>query len=86
MRLEIKVIPKASRDRLVGWLGDRLKVAVTAPPERGKANAAVVALLSSVLGLPRSSIRIVAGETIPQKTVEIASPDESTLRSRLPAR
>ena len=50
MRLELKVVPKASRDRVVGWLGDRLKVQVRAAPERGKANAAVEALLAEILG------------------------------------
>ena len=34
MRLAIKVVPKASRDSVAGWLGDALKVCVTAPPER----------------------------------------------------
>lgn len=68
MRLELKVVPKASRDRVVGWLGGRLKVQVRAAPERGKANRAVEELLSDVLG---ARVRIVAGETSPLKTAEI---------------
>ncbi len=44
---------------------------MTAAPERGKANAAVVALLARELEVARSAIRITAGETSPQKTVEI---------------
>ena len=82
MRLHLKVIPKASRDRVVGWIGDRLKVQVTAAPERGKANDAVVEVLAAALGLPRSRVRIVAGETSPLKTVEVDGGDD--LRSRLP--
>jgi uncharacterized protein len=73
MRLELKVVPKASRDRVVGWLGDRLKVQVRAAPERGKANRAVEELLSDVLG---ARVRIVAGETSPLKTVDVDASEE----------
>jgi uncharacterized protein (TIGR00251 family) len=71
MKLQLKVVPKASRDRVVGWVGERLKVQVTAAPERGKANEAVVEVLAEALGLPRHHVRIVAGATSPLKTVEI---------------
>jgi uncharacterized protein (TIGR00251 family) len=84
MNLPLKVVPKASRNRVVGWVGERLKVQVTAPPERGKANDAVIELLAETLGLPRARIRIVSGETSPLKTVEIDG-DEALL-ARLPAR
>ncbi|MEK7839378.1 MAG: DUF167 domain-containing protein, partial [candidate division NC10 bacterium] len=53
MRLTVKVIPKSSRDSIAGWVGDALKVCVTAAPERGKANAAVEAVLADALGLAR---------------------------------
>ena len=82
MRLQLKVVPKSSRDRIAGWLGDRLKVQVGAPPERGKANAAVVALLADVLQLPRTAVRIVSGEGSPLKTVEIDAAEE-VVRARL---
>jgi uncharacterized protein YggU (UPF0235/DUF167 family) len=68
MRVQLKVVPKASANRVVGWIGDRLKVQVTAAPERGKANDAV---LAKALGVPRSAIRITAGASSPLKTVEI---------------
>jgi uncharacterized protein (TIGR00251 family) len=82
--LLLKVVPKASRDRVVGWVGDRLKVQVTAAPERGKANAAVVEVLAAALGVSRSQVRIVSGETSPLKTVVIDGSDE--LLSRLPGK
>jgi len=82
LRLHLKVVPKASRDRVVGWVGDRLKVQVTAAPERGKANDAVLDVLAAALELPRSRVRIVAGQTSPLKTVEVDA-DESVL-SKLP--
>ena len=82
MRLELKVVPKASRDRVVGWLGDRLKIQVRAAPERGKANQAVEELLGGVLG---ARVRIVAGESSPLKTAEVDAPEAAVL-ARLGAR
>jgi uncharacterized protein (TIGR00251 family) len=84
MKLQLKVIPKSSRDRVVGWIGDRLKIQVTAAPERGKANAAVIGVLAEALGLSRSQVRILSGGTSPLKTVEISG-DEALL-GRLPPR
>jgi len=86
MRLSVKVVPRSSRDRVVGWMGDTLKVCVTAAPERGKANATVVGVLSDALGVPRAAVRIVAGETSPRKTVEVDNLDEAEARRRLDAR
>lgn len=74
--IQVKVVPKASRDEVAGWLGDRLKVRVSAPPERGKANAAVENLLAKVLGLPPSAVRVVAGHAAPLKSVEIELAEE----------
>ena len=79
-RLRIKVVPKSSRDRIAGRVGDAIKVCVTAAPERGKANAAVVALLAKTLRVPRSAVRIVAGETAARKTVEIDGLGEEAAR------
>ncbi len=79
----MKVVPGASRDEVAGWLGAALKVRVTAPPERGKANAAVEELLAEALGLPRGSVRVVAGHGSPRKSVEIAGLDEAEARRRL---
>ena len=82
--LSLKVVPKASRDRVVGWVGDRLKVQVTAAPEKGKANAAVVEVLAEALDLPKSALRIVSGETSPLKTVEFDG--DAGLLGKLPPR
>jgi uncharacterized protein (TIGR00251 family) len=83
MRLFIKVVPKSSRDRVAGWMGDTLKVCVTAAPERGRANAAVVSVLSDALGIPRAAVRIVAGETSPRKTAEIDGLEMNEVRRRI---
>jgi hypothetical protein len=83
VRLPVKVVPKASRDRVVGWIGGRLKVAVTAAPERGRANQALVRILADALGVAPGGVRIVSGQSAPLKTVEIDAP-EAAVRERLP--
>ena len=62
-----------------------LKVSVAAPPERGKANRALEALLAEALGLPRRFVRLVGGETARDKTVVILGLAEPELRRRLAA-
>lgn len=84
-QVSVKLSPKASRNAVTGWLGDSLKVAVTAAPERGKANAALEALLAEVLGLPRGAVRVVAGHVQPRKRVEIEGLGPVELRRRLDA-
>jgi uncharacterized protein len=85
VRLSIKAVPGASRDRIVGELGDALKVAVSAPPEGGKANRAIVALLSRRLGVPESHVSIVRGQSSPRKEVFIAGVSAADLLARLGA-
>ena len=82
-RLRLRVSPKASSNRLVGWHGEALKLRVTAAPERGKANDAVIALLAEALALPRQAIALVQGETAQDKIVEIAALDEDEIRRRI---
>jgi uncharacterized protein len=67
----VKVVPGASRSRVVGPLGDRLKVAVLSPPERGAANEEVRRLLADRLGMRTQDVRVVAGATSPRKTVAV---------------
>jgi len=85
VRLAVKVVPKASRDGVAGWLGDALKVCVTAPPERGKANAAVERVVADALGVPRDRVRVVAGHAAPRKVVEIDGVEDADVRARLGA-
>lgn len=82
MRLRLRVTPNAGRDAIEGYenLADGtevLRLRVAAVPDKGKANAAVIALLSKALGLPRSALRLVAGETARLKTIEL--PDDADL-------
>ncbi len=67
--IPVKVVPGASRDALVGALGGRLKVRVAAPPEGGRANAALVALLAERLGLRRTALSVIVGAASPEKVI-----------------
>ena len=69
-RLEVRVTPKAARNDVRVLNDGRIAVSVTTVPEGGKANAAVLKLLSKALGVPKSSLRIVRGETVRDKLVE----------------
>jgi uncharacterized protein (TIGR00251 family) len=69
--LNVKVVPGSSRDRVAGRYGDGIKVQVSAPPEGGRANRAVEALLAGALGLKAQQVRVVKGHTQPRKVVEV---------------
>ena len=85
-RLEIKVIPGASRSEVSGWLGQCLKVKVAAAPEKGKANQAVIKLLSEILKIQESAMAIVSGLTSQRKVVEISGLSQQQLESVLPSK
>jgi len=82
-RLAVKVVPGASRAELGGWLGETLKVRVTAPPEGGRANLMVGRLVAEALGLPASAVRLVAGAGSQRKVLEIDGLDARAVRLRL---
>jgi len=81
--INLRVTPSASRDALMGWRGDVLRLRVTAPAQRGKANQAVLRLLAAALGIERRRLRIVRGETSRQKVVSVDGLDEAEIRARL---
>lgn len=76
VRLRLKVRPQARRAGIDGVVPDRdgeaLSVSVTAAPEDGKANAAVIALLASALGVAKSAISVTQGAAARRKTVHVA--------------
>ncbi len=76
-------MPGASHSSIVGWLGDSLKVRVSAPPERGKANESVLKLIAQQLDLPSNSICLVSGARSARKTIEITGMAEAEVRQRL---
>ncbi len=83
--LRVRVAPGASRERIVGPHGDALKVAVAAPPERGRANERVVALLAAAFELPVARLAVVAGATSRNKKVLVSGVGSADLCRRLAA-
>jgi hypothetical protein len=82
-RLRIKVVPGSSRDEVVGRLGDALTIKVTAPPQKGRPNEAVVALLADRLGLSAALVAVVGGHSSPSKVIAITGMDDQAIRNAL---
>ena len=80
-RLLVKVVPGASTSNIAGWLGQELKVRVSAPPEQGKANQKVVDVLAKYLGLPAKQVKIIKGHTSAHKIVEFQGIDQAALKT-----
>lgn len=78
--LQIKVITRSQRNEIVGWMNDILKIKVTAVPEKGKANIAVVKLLAAILHIPMSEIQIESGFTTSKKNIILDRKHILTLR------
>ena len=70
--VRLKVMPGAAREAITRGSDGKLRLAVTAAPERGKANAAAVELLARALGIPKSSVAVIQGASARQKTLRIA--------------
>ena len=83
VRIDLKVVPRSPRTIVDGVRGERLVVRVTSAPVDNAANDAVIDLLARTLDVPKRSLRIVAGATSRQKTVEISGLDASTALARL---
>lgn len=83
MLLRVRVHPGARRQELRGVHGGALRIAVTAAPERGRANAAVCALLADALAVRRDAVQVVAGASGRDKTVAIEGLVASEVVGRL---
>ena len=79
----VKVQPRARRNAITGILGDALKVSLTAPPLEGRANQALVEFLAELLKVPRSSIKIAAGQNSRRKVICVNGLSAEAVRSRL---
>lgn len=81
--LKVRAAPGAKVERVVGVHGDALKVAVQAPPEKGRANERILALLADALGLAQRSLSVASGATARDKTVRIMGLSSDEVRARL---
>ena len=82
-QVRIRLSPGARRSELVGRHGAGWKARVAAPPERGKANAALEELLAGLLGVPRTRVRLAGGRTARDKVVEVDGLDTAEIEARL---
>lgn len=79
----VKVIPRAKRDEIVGVERDALKIRLNAPPVEGRANEALIKFLAKMLGVSRSQVEIVRGETARHKLVRVRGVGVEQVRERL---
>jgi uncharacterized protein len=85
INIAVKVVPRSSKDEIVGWLDGALKVRVTAPPQDGRANRALEALLAAALGLKKNAVTVTAGLGSARKRVAIAGLTQEEIVRRLEA-
>src|SRR4051794_14314775 len=83
--LAVRAQPGAKRNAVLGEQAEALKVAVTAPPDKGRANEAIVEVLAEWLGIKRSHIELVSGATNRMKKFLLRGLNSETLRSKLQA-
>lgn len=81
--IAVKVVPGSSRDRIVGILGDALKITTSTAPEKGKANAAVAKMLSCALNVDLRDVELICDTSNPRKEFLIAGLPQEQVRQRL---
>ncbi len=81
--LPVRVTPNASRNEITGFREGALQVKVAAPPEKGKANREFIDFLSGALGIKKSAVSIVKGQTSRNKTIAIAGMSREEILKRL---
>ena len=69
--IDVKAVPGASRTQFMGEYNEALKIAVQAPPEKGKANEMLIKFLAKALGISKQNIKIISGETNQLKKIQI---------------
>lgn len=69
--LHVQILPKASRDEILGFVNGKLKIKVAAPPEDGKANDRLKEIISEVFDVPKSRVKIIRGKISRLKTILI---------------
>ena len=79
----VKVHPRAKKNAITGEVGDALKVALTAPPVDGKANAACIDFFAQLLNVPSSSVTIASGQSSRNKVIRVSGVTAQQVRDRL---
>ncbi|MFM9107290.1 MAG: DUF167 domain-containing protein [Chloroflexota bacterium] len=79
--VRVKAVPGASRDAIAGALGDCLKVRVAAPPEGGKANASIAAMLAARAGIAGRDVHLETGSAQARKPFRLRAADPARVAS-----
>jgi len=83
--LNLRIVPRASKNAIQGEHGDALKVRLCAPPVDGAANAALVEFLADAFSLPRARVQLLSGATSRNKRVLLAGLPASAIQSKIQA-
>lgn len=79
LELSIKATPKARQNKIIGFTPQGLKIQITAAPEKGQANEAIIALLAKQCGVAKNAVQLLAGELSPHKKIVIHGNAEELL-------
>ncbi len=82
-RIDVRVVPRASREAVVGMRSGRLLVCVTAAPVEGAANEALVRLVAKRLHVAARAVRVVSGLTSKLKVIAVEGLDQAETMRRL---
>jgi uncharacterized protein (TIGR00251 family) len=83
---EVRVIPRSSKSEIVGLYGNALKIRLTSPPVEGAANNELLKLLSRKVGVSRSAIEIISGQSAKTKRIRIIDVTAAQIRAILKAK
>lgn len=83
MKLNVQISANASRNDIVGWVGDKLKIKIKAPAVEGKANAELLRYLAERLGIRQNCLQILRGDTAKLKVIQIQGIEDAALREKL---
>lgn len=81
--IRVKVVPRSSRSRLVGFEDGAWKLKITSPPVDGEANRGVKAFLAKCLGIAKGRVDIISGDRSKHKSVRIEGLDQNTVQNIL---
>src|SRR5438105_2714360 len=81
--LAVRAQPRARRNAILGQQAGSLKIAVTAPPDQGRANQALVEVLCAQLGLKKSQVELISGPTSREKKFLVRGMTAGNLASQL---
>ncbi len=83
VEIRVKVVPGSSKNQMAGSLDGMLKVKIAAPPEKGKANKALISFMAKTLSVKKNDIEILSGKTNPVKMLRISGVNSAMIETLL---